>query len=66
MDRQLPGWREHGNIPTVTHLIIVLSLILVDVAIFNHFKEGSWWRAPLISTIIGSALDTALFFTIAS
>lgn len=38
---------------------------LVDVAIFNRFKEGSWWRAPLISTIIGSALDTALFFTIA-
>lgn len=42
-----------------------LAAQLVDVAIFNRFKEGSWWRAPLISTIIGSALDTALFFTIA-
>lgn len=38
---------------------------LTDVAIFNRFRGGSWWRAPLMSTLIGSALDTALFFTIA-
>lgn len=38
---------------------------LTDVAIFNRFKSGIWWRAPLISSVIGSALDTALFFTIA-
>jgi uncharacterized integral membrane protein (TIGR00697 family) len=38
---------------------------LVDVGIFNRLRTGAWWRAPLVSTIIGSALDTALFFTIA-
>ena len=38
---------------------------LTDVAVFNRFREGRWWRAPLVSTLIGSALDTALFFTIA-
>jgi len=38
---------------------------LTDVGIFNRFREGTWWKAPLISTLIGSALDTALFFTIA-
>ena len=38
---------------------------LTDVAVFNRFREGSWWRAPLASTLIGSALDTTLFFTIA-
>ena len=38
---------------------------LTDVGIFNRFRDGSWWRAPLISTLVGSALDTALFFTIA-
>ncbi|MCG6560172.1 queuosine precursor transporter [Ruegeria sp. 1NDH52C] len=38
---------------------------LTDVAVFNRFRGGRWWRAPLVSTLIGSALDTALFFTIA-
>ena len=38
---------------------------LVDVAVFNRLRMGSWWRAPLVSSLIGSALDTALFFTIA-
>ena len=27
--------------------------------------DGSWWRAPLASTLVGSTIDTALFFTIA-
>ena len=38
---------------------------LTDVAVFNRLREGNWWRAPLVSSIIGSALDTALFFSIA-
>jgi len=38
---------------------------LTDVGIFDRLRSGSWWRAPLISTLVGSALDTALFFTIA-
>lgn len=38
---------------------------LTDIAVFNRFREGRWWRAPLLSTLAGSALDTALFFTIA-
>ena len=38
---------------------------LTDVAVFNRFRSGRWWRAPLVSTLVGSALDTALFFTIA-
>jgi queuosine precursor transporter len=37
---------------------------MVDVAVFDRLRKGSWWRAPLISSIIGSALDTAIFFTI--
>jgi hypothetical protein len=38
---------------------------LLDVAIFARLREGAWWKAPLTSTVIGSAVDTALFFTIA-
>lgn len=38
---------------------------LIDVSIFDRLREGSWWKAPLASTLIGSTIDTALFFTIA-
>lgn len=42
-----------------------LAAQLVDVAIFDRLREGRWWRAPLASTLAGSALDTAIFFSIA-
>jgi uncharacterized integral membrane protein (TIGR00697 family) len=42
-----------------------LTAQLLDVAVFNRLREGAWWRAPFWSTIVGSAVDTALFFTIA-
>lgn len=42
-----------------------LTAQLLDVAIFDRLRRGSWWRAPLISSLAGSALDTTLFFTIA-
>ncbi|MFU8898971.1 MAG: queuosine precursor transporter [Roseinatronobacter sp.] len=49
--------------------IAFLTAQLVDVAIFDRLREdkhgGAWWRAPLASTLIGSTLDTALFFSIA-
>lgn len=38
---------------------------LVDVSIFAALRNSAWWRAPLVSTLIGSTLDTALFFSIA-
>lgn len=38
---------------------------LADVALFDKLRHGNWWRAPLMSTLIGSALDTVLFFSIA-
>ena len=38
---------------------------MVDVEIFDRLRQGSWWRAPLVSTLIGSALDTAVFFSVA-
>ena len=38
---------------------------LLDVAIFDRLRGGLWWRAPLASTLVGSSLDTILFFSIA-
>lgn len=45
--------------------IAFLVAQLSDVAIFSALRSGKWWRAPLASTLVGSTLDTALFFTIA-
>ncbi len=38
---------------------------LLDIAVFNHFRENGWWKAPFISTLFGASLDTAVFFTTA-
>ena len=42
-----------------------LTAQLMDVFVFNKLREGNWWRAPLVSTLIGASLDTAIFFTVA-
>jgi uncharacterized integral membrane protein (TIGR00697 family) len=45
--------------------IAFLTAQLLDISVFNRFREGAWWRAPVVSSIVGSSVDTALFFTIA-
>ncbi|PTQ74982.1 queuosine precursor transporter [Celeribacter persicus] len=45
--------------------IAFLIAQLTDVFVFDKLREGSWWKAPFASSIIGSALDTAIFFSIA-
>ncbi|PTV95134.1 hypothetical protein C8J27_10577 [Rhodobacter aestuarii] len=43
-----------------------LTAQLTDVSIFNRLRaRGGWWKAPLASTLVGSSLDTVIFFTIA-
>ena len=39
-----------------------LTAQLLDVWIFNKLRQGTWWRAPLVSSLVASALDTAIFF----
>jgi uncharacterized integral membrane protein (TIGR00697 family) len=38
---------------------------LMDVSVFNRLRRGSWWRAPIVASILGSLLDTAIFFSVA-
>ena len=38
---------------------------MLDVSLFDRLRNGAWWKAPLASTLVGSSIDTALFFTIA-
>ena len=62
----------HGEFgPLVTLRIAMASGIaflcaqMMDIAIFDRLRQGTWWRAPLVSTLIGSSVDTFLFFGIA-
>ncbi len=57
--------------PAVTFRIAIgsglafLTAQLMDVGIFSALRNGTWWKAPLVSTIVGSSVDTAIFFTLA-
>jgi len=42
-----------------------LTAQLLDVGVFNMLRQRQWWLPPLASTLVGSAVDTALFFSIA-
>ncbi|MEO1027381.1 MAG: queuosine precursor transporter, partial [Pseudomonadota bacterium] len=53
---------EYG--PLVTWRIAIgsglafLTAQLLDVSIFDRLRDGNWWKAPLVSTLVGSAVDT--------
>ena len=42
-----------------------LAAQLLDVQIFDKLRKNTWYIAPLISSSIGSIVDTFLFFSIA-
>jgi conserved hypothetical integral membrane protein len=44
--------------------IAFLVAQLVDVNIFDRLRNKIWFAAPLISSLIGSTIDTFLFFSI--
>ena len=42
-----------------------LTAQMLDISIFSALRQGPWWRAPLASTLVGSLVDTAIFFSVA-
>jgi hypothetical protein len=38
---------------------------LMDVAVFNRWRAATWWKAPLIGSLVASVVDTAVFFFLA-
>ena len=42
-----------------------LTAQLIDISVFNRLRSGAWWTAPVVSSVVGSSVDTALFFSIA-
>ena len=60
---------EYG--PAVTLRVAVGSGVaflcaqLLDITVFNRLRAGSWWKAPLVSTLFSSTVDTIIFFLLA-
>ncbi len=38
---------------------------LIDIGVFDRLRGGAWWKAPLASSFVGSAVDTLMFFGLA-
>ena len=38
---------------------------LLDVMVFDRLRRAEWWRAPFLGSLLGSSVDTLLFFSLA-
>lgn len=38
---------------------------LLDISVFNRWRQQSWWKAPLIGSALASVIDTVIFFSLA-
>ena len=38
---------------------------LLDIKVFDALREAAWWKAPTASSLFGSVIDTAIFFSLA-
>ena len=38
---------------------------LLDIVAFNKLRTMSWWKAPLIGSVVASVVDTGIFFFLA-
>ena len=60
----LSAWLASPRIALASGSAFLVSQ-LMDVAIFNRMRRRRWWQAPLISSVLGSLVDTVLFFFLA-
>jgi len=38
---------------------------LIDIKVFDFLREMAWWKAPTVSSMLGSVIDTTIFFSLA-
>ena len=53
-----------ARIAVASGTAILLSQWL-DISVFDRLRHGTWWRAPLVATLLAAVLDTAVFWSIA-
>lgn len=71
-EAKFQGWEGLSTVNTFVLRITLASLMaflvgqIVDIAIFARLVgRQPWWLAPAVSTLIGGALDTVIFFAVA-
>ncbi|HEY0919543.1 VUT family protein [Devosia sp.] len=57
-------WLATPRIAIASGTAFLLAQFL-DISIFDRLRLKPWWHAPLFSSLVSSALDTALFFSLA-
>ncbi|MEM5492739.1 queuosine precursor transporter [Hoeflea sp. AS16] len=60
----LSVWLATPRIAVASGSAFLLAQLL-DVSLFDRLRNRVWWLPPLVSTIIGSGLDTLIFFGLA-
>ena len=40
-----------------------LSSQFLDITLFNWMRRASWWKAPLVGSVLACVWDTTVFFT---
>ena len=60
----LSVWLATPRIAIASGTAFAVAQIL-DLLIFDRMRSLAWWKAPLISSIVASAIDTVLFFRLA-
>lgn len=38
---------------------------LLDILVFNRLRKRAWWQSPIFASIVGSTIDSMIFFSIA-
>lgn len=66
------GWGALATFNAFVFRIALASFVayvagqLLDITVFNRLRRArAWWIAPTASTVVGSLLDTVLFFSVA-
>lgn len=60
----LSAWLASPRIALASGTAFLVAQLL-DIYVFNRLRRETWWKAPLIGTIIASLVDTVLFFNLA-
>ena len=57
-------WLSTPRIAFASGTAFLMSQLL-DISVFNRFRQASWWSAPLFASLSASAVDAGLFWNLA-
>jgi queuosine precursor transporter len=58
------AWVADPRIAVASGTAFIVSQFL-DIAIFNRWRQSSWWKAPFFGSAAASVIDTVIFFFLA-